>query len=293
MSNSNKWLTGCGIGCGTTILILTILIGVGYMLIRSSIRTFQYAEKTQEELLDKYGDVRDYTPPLDGYFSPERLENFLAVRAHMASSLGEIELKMGKLDQRIDSYESGERANIWNILDTVGKGLGAIPQLAEYIKLRNEALLENDMSLGEYSYLYIVIYYAWLEKPLSDGPRYKINIDGWGEYSHVSDEDVNLDEDEVYIQRRDNLTFRSRRLLRSMLENQLEAIKIADSSDLSEEWYSVISDEIKYIRANRDHIPWSLGLPAPHIHSFEAYREKLNASYVPLMNPLELMNKFD
>jgi len=42
--------------------------------------------------------------------------------------------------------------------------LGIIPLMAEFVKTRNQALLDAGMGMGEYYFIYVVVYYPWLGK---------------------------------------------------------------------------------------------------------------------------------
>jgi len=49
-------------------------------------------------------------------------------------------------------------------------GFGFTGSLAEYLRERGTALLDQEMGLGEYLYLYSVVYYSWLGKDPGAGP---------------------------------------------------------------------------------------------------------------------------
>ena len=65
-SNSSKWLTGCGIGCGVIILICILIGVVGYFAIRGTVEEFKEAEASQEYLEERFGKVEDFAPDPSG-----------------------------------------------------------------------------------------------------------------------------------------------------------------------------------------------------------------------------------
>jgi len=288
MAKSNRALTGCGIGCGAFVLILTLLTAVGYFMVRSSIHSFKYAEQSQEELHRVYGDAEAFIPWLDGRIPSNRIETFLAVRQTMVPAAEAFEANLGKLDKQIRRFEDGERANFWNVLHTVRQGIGAIPEMAEYLRLRNEALLMHEMSLGEYAYLYITLYYAWLKKPLKDGPRFHIRMDHWGA-TWSSDQQEHMEEEEVYYEREKEITRLIRRMTRPMMESWLEVIDREGTGQVTGVWRERIASEIDLLREDRRHFIWAEGLPVQMKENLDLFKTRLEASYRPMANPLELM----
>lgn len=199
MAKSQRALTGCGIGCGAFILILTLAIAAGYFMLRSRIHSMRSVEQSREELRQVYGDAEDFIPWLQGTIPGERIEKFLAVRASTVAAARALEAHLVKLDKQMASFEAGEEGNFWNILNAAKQGLGAIPEMAEYMRKRNESLLIQEMSLGEYSYLYVTIYYAWLKKSMRDGPSFRVGIEKWGATLETQG-DADLDHEEVYAE---------------------------------------------------------------------------------------------
>ena len=186
-SATKKWLIGCGIGCGVIILIVVILIASGYFFIKNIVDEFKDTEAMTEVLTERFGRIPDFCPDPDGTIKAERIEAFLAARETFRPIREEIAKSMEILSQKkdVDDIEMGKPRSMFTMIRL---GFGIIPQAAEFIKTRNEALLEAGMGLGEYYYIYAVAYYSWLGKNPEDGPGFQIigpdeneDFGTWGE----------------------------------------------------------------------------------------------------------------
>jgi hypothetical protein len=162
-------------------------------------------------------------------------------------------------------------------------GFGLVPQIAEFMKGRNQALLDAEMRMGEYYYIYVIAYFSWLGNPPEDGPDFQIDESGegsgrWGE----------LDREQVREERRDLLLRRLHRLLLPMLHNQLEKLTSGELSGAEEEWKTVLEGEIQAMEEDRFRLPWEDGLPVQTKASLEPFRSRLEQSYNAMTNPIEL-----
>jgi hypothetical protein len=281
-SATKKWLIGCGIGCGVIILIVVILIASGYFFIKNIVDEIKDTEAMTEVLTERFGRIPDFCPDPDGTIKAERIEAFLAARETFRPIREEIAKSMEILSQKkdVDDIEMGKPRSMFTMMRL---GFGIIPQAAEFIKTRNEALLEAGMGLGEYYYIYAVAYYSWLGKNPEDGPGFQIigpdeneDFGTWGE------------EDSMEM-RRERMLRRLNRMLVPMLRNQLEKLKTEESEGISEDWQHLLEREIEALEEDKDRILWQDGLPEVIEASLRPYRDQLEASYNPLTNALEMM----
>ena len=293
MSNkSSKWLTGCGIGCGVIILLLIIVSVTGYYLVKDTIQGFKRTEITMNKLNENYGEARDFQPNPEGVIGSERIETFLAVRDSIALVSEHLDSTINDLASNIDRVEKEEKS-FWKIMRLIGKGMGTIPQLAEFYNTRNNALLNTEMGLGEYYYIYTLAYYSYLGKSPGDGPEFRIFEDSNRggayvlEFDDDEDEEILEDEDEESIdtheERRIEKIRQIRRLLRPMMRSQLEVLKETSGSA----WRTALEKELETLKKDRYRIPWQDGLPKFITTSFKPYKEKLEAAYFEMLNPLE------
>ena len=183
-SNTPKWLIGCGIGCGVAILLIIILAVGGYFFVKNKIEFVKDIEETTEILEEKYGSVQDFCPEPGGVIKLDRMKIFLTVRDSLKWIRQEIEQSFHQIRDDIQKAEREEKP-FWQALKIVRRGFNAIPQLVRFYKIRNEALLETGMGLGEYYYIYVISYYSWLDKSPGDGPEFRL-IDSKQKYYNYS-----------------------------------------------------------------------------------------------------------
>ncbi len=280
-SSAKKWLIGCGIGCGVVIIIIVILSASGYFFVKNIVDEFKDTEAMTEVLTERFGRITDYCPAPDGAIQPERIEAFLSARDAFAPIRERIGKILETLSQRkdVDDIEVGKPRSLLTMLRL---GFGIIPQTAEFIRTRNEALLEAEMGLGEYYYIYVLTYYSWLGKNPEDGPGFQIvGPDEERDFYYRDREDSKE-------MRRDLLLRRLNRMLLPMLNNQLQKLTEESEPKASEEWRLMLEKEIEALEQDRERLLWQDGLPEVIASSIEPYRDRLETSYNPMTNLLEV-----
>jgi hypothetical protein len=281
-STTKKWLVGCGIGCGALLLIAIVLGITGFMFFKNIVDEFKETEKTTKILTERFGEITDYCPDPDGSIPASRLEAFLAVRKAFAEPRKELEASMLALQERSSRTEV-EVKRPQNILQMVKLGFGLVPRIAEFMKARNQALLEGEMGMGEYYYIYVIAYFSLLGRPVEDGPDFQINEQGEEEFRLGE-----LDREEVREERRDLLVRRINRMILPMLHNQLDKLVSGEISEGQMEWKKNLEAEIQALEDDRYRLPWQDGLPAKIQASLEPFRPRLEQSYNAMTNPIEL-----
>jgi hypothetical protein len=258
---TKKWLIGCGIGCGVIVLILVALGLTGYLFFKNIADEFKDYDASITTLTERYGSIKDFTPNPDGSIGPERMETFLAVREALSPVREKLEISFETLQNRVgrDRIEVKKPKNILKMIKT---GVGLIPQIGEFMKNRNQALLDRGMGMGEYYYIYVISFYSWLGHLPEDGPDFEI----------VGPED-------------DTTLRRLHRLLLPMLHNQLEKLQ---ASDIRDDWHKALEAEIKAMEEDRFRLPWQDGIPDVIESSLKPFRHQLEQSYNKMTNPLEL-----
>jgi hypothetical protein len=281
-SSTKKWLIGCGIGCGVVILIVVILLASGYFFIKNIVDEFKDTEAMTEVLTERFGRIPDFCPDPEGTIRPERIEAFLSARDGFAPVRERITKSMEALSRGRDKDEV-EVEKPKSVLTMMRLGFGIIPQAAEFIKTRNEALLDSEMGLGEYYYIYVVAYYSWLGKAPADGPDFQI-------VGPDEEDDFRYwDRGDSKERRRERLLRRINRMLLSMLHNQLENLIAEGGAKDSGEWRQILEREIEALEEDRERLLWQDSLPEVIEASLRPYRDRLEASYNPMTNPLEVM----
>ncbi len=279
-SSTKKWLVGCGIGCGAILLIVILLVMGGFFFVRNIVEGFKDTETLMDTLVEQHGEIQEYSPDPDGTIKPERLEAFLEARETMAPAREELEKSFRILEEGRDEETSDKESR--SVFKRIKTGFGMIPQISGFYKSHVQTLLDVKMGMGEYYYIYTVAYYSWLGKSVLEGPDFQIRGDDEG-YRYRDWDDQESEE-----VRRD-ITFRwLHRISLPMLEKQYEKLTTGEVPRVQNEWRKALQAEIEAMESNRYRLIWQDGLPEVIKKSLEPYRQRLEDSYSPLTNALEI-----
>ena len=256
--DSKGCLKGCLIGCGAAVLIAVLLpILGGYFMVRP----FRSAIDTRETLEKKFGADEDFTPAPDGAIAADRIERFLQVRSALADVSRRVTEASAQL-QRMEDFDDEEDVSTTEVLrealKTTKTALGLGPLMGGFFDTRNDALLEAEMGLGEYTYIYVVVYH---DQVLADEGANEVFGDG-------------------------AVNRRIQRLLLRILSNQLAVLR-AGGADESE--IETLTQQISAMEEDSDLLPWQSGLPEHISLSFAPYRQQLDDLYFPAAASLDLM----
>jgi len=280
-STTKKWLIGCGIGCGVVIVGLVILGTAGYFFIKDIVQDFKETEILMDTLTERYGTIREFIPDPDGAIRPARIEIFLAVRNSMVPAVEEMERAMNILSEmeQTDRYKEEPSPNVFTKIKT---GLSFATQIAEFFRSRNQALLDNDMGMGEYYYIYVMSYYSLLGKSPTDGPPFRVEDQAAGGRIMFTERRRETQED-----RMDSMLRRVHRQIFPILQNQYKRLTEGDVSRAREKWRAALAAEIEAMESDRYRLPWGDGLPDILKTSLEPYRSRLESSYSAKLNIFE------
>ncbi len=282
-STASKWLIGCGIGCGVVILLLVFAGVGGYFFVKNIVSGFEETEAIADALTERYGEIKDFCPDPGGAIGLERVEAFLSVRNSMEPVKEKLENSIIILSDEEGEGQFKEEPSP-GVLTKIKTGFGIIPLIAEFYTRRNQALLDAEMGLGEYYFIYVVSYYSWLGKSPGDGLEYSL---------------VDRDEEKrgVYWRRRrsENLDDRQNDVLKQlhrqilpMLKNQLAKLTGNDISPVRDPWRESLAAEIEAMEADRFRLLWLDGLPEVLAVSLKPFRGRLEVSYSKVLNALEM-----
>lgn len=269
-----KWAIGCGCGCLVIVVVMVAVGYGGYLMVQRAVEQAEEIGRAVDDVRERFGEVRDYCPEPSGAIAADRVEAFLAVREAMAERRAELESTLSTLA----SGEQGEIAGPADVLAMIKAGTSIIPAIMGFLSNQAEAMLAQEMGPGEYAYIYSLSYYSWLGKDPGDGPPFQLQGDGV--HSGTANEERVRRERDERLRRGVNRTFRV------MVANQLEAAR-AQAVE-ADPWLEQLEAEIGALTADPERLPWADGLPAPLASSLEPYRDRLEASYSPLCNPLEI-----
>lgn len=258
---SRGWLKGCGIGCGVVVL-LAVLISVGGSIVM--IKPFRDAVEVGETLVERYGDANDFSPWPDGGIPPERLDAFLLVRRAVqenCAEIGAIDTGIEAMDRLDDQERPSNREILGAFRESSKSVFGMGKTMGKFFHARNSALLEAEMSLGEYTYIYALAYGPTIAGPTTDD-------EGATGDAHLSE--------------------RVRETLRQQLRNRLTAM-----DDRPDEWNGtderrLLVDEIATLENSPWRLPWLRTRPAALQTSLAPYEDQLTALFCPAASHLEL-----
>lgn len=269
------WLYGCGLGCAVVGLVVAGLMGAGMLFFNRISTGFNQAVAAREQLDKQYGAPESFVPWPDGSIPAQRLEVFARVRETMAPAREAMADTFSRLPMNPDKVRELEQARgLEKLLKAMSVGKTAMelaPNLGQFFSARDEALLNAGMGMGEYSYLYSVVFHAWLGHPPGDGPgeewtgegarhRGKVRMHGPGTAWRVHDETL------------------------QMLRNQQAAL----GADAPAAWREALAKELAAMEKDDARLAWQEGVPASMSTALEPFRARLEASYNRTTNPFEL-----
>ena len=276
----NKWLLGLGIGCGGAAVIVIVLFVVGYLFVRNATQGFRASDELMKSLEAKHGRAEDYCPDPGGAVAAERLEIFLAAREDARPARAALEASLKTLTEyEKEKHAGGESSK--NVFQALKVGVGMIPQMSDFMRIRAQALLDRGMGEGEYYYIYVVAYHAWLKKPVLDGASFQIRGPG---------RDPSDPDDQAALSfSRDMILARAHRLVLPMLKCQLAKLEAGRPAGTApDKWHEALAAEIKAMEADRSRLPWQDGLPEAIESSLRPFRDRLEAGFSPMADVFEI-----
>lgn len=278
-----KWALGCGIGCGVLLLIGALVVGGGIFAGKRIAGRADSIEESFKEVEARYGDPSRFAPPVDGRLSSARLEAFLAVRDDLTPTREKLADDFLILD--------GKKGGTF---DKVKAGIRFVPGLFDFIEDRNRILLDQGMGLGEYQYIYALVYYGVLHRDPGDGPGFAMSGDddnpsdgGWRFESDLgSDDEEDVRANRAREVRRVVNTFQAQ-----ATRNQLENLDtgLGDTGDLDRDaWRAQLAAELESLEAEHLKFLWEDGVPDHIQGSVQMFLTRFEESYDPMTSILEM-----
>lgn len=251
-------------GCWIALLAVLIPVVLAAILIGQPIWK---AKRIEQALNDRFGEAVAFVPLPDGSIPPERVEAFLRVRERVSLHCPEFQESIADLHHVGDPREDRDVPRADAAREDIGgleKLLGLGPAFLRFMDTRNRALLEEEMGLGEYAYIYVLAYIEQL--------------------GHVADTRfAGVEQARVGS--------RARTELIQVLRNQLDALSSAESRPASADLAVALRDQIARLSAGRQSLPWEDGLPPAIAASLQPYAEPLAELYCEGIAKIELMQK--
>jgi hypothetical protein len=255
-----KVVGGCAIGCALVVFVVVAAGIGGWRLVKGTVDSMRAAAETQQQLDERFGDPREWVPPLDGAVPPDRMESFLQVRERLTEERRELAGLLAALDA-----PEGDQT-LPGAIRALEAGASIGPAVGEYLAARDRALLEVGMGLGEWTWIDVLAYHAWLGEPLAppEAPRSgdgRVQIHVGGDLS--AEGSLRQTRGDLYM----------------MMRNLRDALEAGEDTD--PRWRDAIEAEMARLRDDPSRLPWQDGLPERIADSFEPYRERLEAAWSP------------
>ena len=246
------------IGCVVLIVLAVVFpIALGVMMMSP----FNRAVDARITIEQQFGPQEAFVPPPSGAPTPDRLEAFLEVRRALSLTCADFrhtEEQVRNLESIDDQDDISKLAAMKQVLSTSRSMMGMGPLIGNFFETRNQSLLDAEMGLGEFTYIYVLAYREQILDPPEDlqllGPR--------------------------------AINRRVHRALVSMLENQLQVLRDAGAAD---DEIAALETEISVLEEDTARIPWKEGLPPTITDALAPHREELDSLHCPATAPLELM----
>jgi len=251
-------------GCLLIFVTVVFIVVSGIYFVTAKVRDAKHLEQT---LIDQFDWADKYTPPIDGSITPQRLEGFIRVREavqthcvdYQAILADVIELERLEDDQEISDGDKASRG-----LEGVKSLFSAGPKMIKFSVARNEALLDENMGLGEYLYIYLTAYGEQLANE-SASPYAKM--------------------DEAYVSQR------ARKEFTKILGNQVTALEASSKLPSYENLIIQLREEIEALKEGSHTSPWPNGPVGKASESLAPYQVQLAELYCSGIVKIELLQK--
>jgi len=279
-----RWLVGCLVAGGVVLFLFVGTAGACFVMLRNSVKGFETASQSRQQLDQQFGEPGAFTPAPDGAVPEARMEIFLHVREATQPARLDIVRRFGDLPLSDDEAKELENKPFTDKLISVlsiGKtALGLPGALGALFDARNQALLDGGMGFGEYTYIYDVAYYAYLGHDPGEGVGSK------RVRTTIEDDEGNRVVHEDPGDRR--LRQRIHGDLLSMLKNQLGSLPGGLSEEKASVMRTALEAEIAEMEKDPTRAAWLDTLPGPIRASLEPFKDRLESTYSKMTNEFEL-----
>ncbi len=161
-----KLLIGCGVAVAALILLFVVAGVISYQWVKGQMPHMDEFKQTRQTLLERFGPRDEYVPALDGVLHPQRVEFFMAVRESLLTTRSEIGGRLEGFIGRAEGRSWEGRSVFQKIVEGLSMargGVGLFGEATSYVGKRARWLLDTGMGEGEYTYLFCLMAYSWLE----------------------------------------------------------------------------------------------------------------------------------
>jgi hypothetical protein len=251
-------------GCLIITLTISFVIASGFYFLTAGVRD---AKRIEQTLVDRFGWAEEYTPPFDGSIELQRIEAFIRVREAVQPDCVDYQAVLMSIND-LDKLETDQESSPSEAASTGLQGLksafSAGPRMIEFSTTRNQALLAQEMGLGEYLYIYLTTYGEQLSRESNS------------EFSNM---------EEAYVSER------ARKEYVQILANQLLALQAAEQQPSNPAMVADLRAEIEVLTNGSHNSPWPGGQTGKARESLAPYHQHLTGLYCSGIVKIELLQK--
>ncbi len=150
------------IGCGAFVVLVLVLAIVGIYVFsqwaQGILPEMEEFARNRAELVERYGSLPDYVPPLDGSYDPGLLARFVDVREALQPRQDALAADFDAiLGRGPDERPSG----IGGFLDEMRSAMDMVARTARYTAFSDSVLMAHEMGRGQYGHIQLVLLYGW------------------------------------------------------------------------------------------------------------------------------------
>ena len=245
-------------------LIIVFIVSSGIFFLTTGIRD---AKRLEQSLVDRFGWADQFTPSPDGSISPQRMEAFIRIRETLQPDCADYQAVLTSISQ-LEQLETDQESST---TDAASAGLhgfksafSAGPRMVKFSTNRNQALLNEDMGIGEYLYIYLSSYGELLAKE-THSP-----------FSNM---------EEAYVSER------AQREFVQILSNQQLALKTSGLQSTYPDLDGDLQTEINALKDGSHSAPWPNGPTGGARESLAPYQSQLTDLFCSGIVRIELLQK--
>lgn len=253
-----------GKGCLLIALALSFVTLSGFYFLTAGVRE---AKRLEQTLIDRFDWADKYTPSIDGSIAAQRVEAFIRVREAVQTICADYQAILVSISD-LDKLEAEEDNSATETASTGMQGFKSAfragPKMLEFSETRNQALLDENMGLGEYMYIYLASY----GKQLANEPDSAFS---GMEEAFISD--------------------RARKEFIQILTNQLLAIQASGPQSSNPALITELQTEIEALKVGSHSSPWPNGPMGRTGEALAPYQQRISDLYCSGVVKIELLQK--
>lgn len=251
-------------GCLLVVLAIGFVVSSAIYFLTAGIRDAKQIEQT---LIDRYDWAGNYTPIVDGSISPQRIEAFIRIREAVQADCADYQAALLSIIE-LDELEDNAEATPGNAASTGLAGLkgafSAGPKMVKFSTSRNQALLKEEMGIGEYLHIYLTTYGE------------QLFMESVSDYSSM---------DEAFVSER------ALKEYTQILTNQLQALQTSEQQPAYPALITELQTEIEALKSGLHTSPWPNGPVGKARESLAPYLQHLDDLYCSGIVKIELLQK--